>query len=139
MNPELNLIRSNTKRNELRREAAVSRRRPAPAERTSAAGDETVVRLAGPEDAVALTELADLEGRALPGGDMLVATRSDRVLAALPVGSGPVLADPSRSTLAPVVLLHRERNQLRGPNAPGRMGALGEALGRLLRPTPAGR
>src|SRR5687768_3827266 len=63
-------------------------------------GRETAVciRLAGEGDAAALKRLSELEGRALPAGDALVAAIDGRVLAAIGVTDGDALADPFQHT-----------------------------------------
>src|SRR5688572_21771066 len=56
------------------------------------------IRLAGEGDAAALKRLGELEGRAPPAGDALVAAIDGRVLAAIGVSDGETLADPFRPT-----------------------------------------
>jgi hypothetical protein len=56
------------------------------------------IRLAGPADAPALKRLADLEGRPAPAGDSLVAVVDGRVLGAIGVNDGNVVADPFEHT-----------------------------------------
>ena len=79
------------------------------------AGSETAVciRLAGEGDAAALKRLAELEGRGLPEGDALIATIDGRVLAAIGLAGGEVIADPFHRTA-------------------GLLGRLGEARAHML-------
>ena len=75
----------------------------------TASQEELVIRFAEESDAVALDRLAQLEGRRLAAGRMLVAEVDGNVLAALPLAGGPALADPFRPTAALVEMLRMRR------------------------------
>src|SRR3712207_5760046 len=61
-------------------------------------GTAVCIRLAGTEDTAALKRLGELEGRALPEGEALVALVDGRVLAAIAVTGGETIADPFAQT-----------------------------------------
>ena len=69
-----------------------------------------MIRFAEEGDAVALDRLAQLEGRRLAAGRMLVAEVDGDVLAALPLAGGPAIADPFRPTAALVEMLRMRRD-----------------------------
>lgn len=70
------------------------------------------VRLARAEDHAAIERLATLDSARAPGGELLVAERDARLLAALPLGSGAPIADPFEPTVEMVALLEVRRTQL---------------------------
>ena len=70
-----------------------------------------MIRYAEDRDAAALERLAQLEGRHLPAGRVLLAEVEGEVLAALPLAGGPPLADPFRPTASLVELLRTRREQ----------------------------
>jgi hypothetical protein len=72
------------------------------------------VRFATPHDARALQHLAALDSGTAPVGAALVAEVDGELLAALPLGDGRALADPSRPTAELVRLLELRAAQLRG-------------------------
>jgi|ERR671930_568611 hypothetical protein len=75
------------------RAARGAHRSAAPA-RIATLDGEVRIRLATPADAVALRELAELDSRPVPTGDVLVAEVGGGVRAALPLDGGPAVADP---------------------------------------------
>jgi hypothetical protein len=74
--------------------------------------EPVVLRLSGVRDDDALERLAQLEGRPAPAGRHVVAEIEGTVVAALPLGPGPLLADPFRPTAHLVRLLERRARQL---------------------------
>jgi hypothetical protein len=75
--------------------------------------DQVIVRAAHPDDAAALCRLAALDSGRAPAGAAVVAESDARILAALPMGSGRVIADPFEPTAELVALLELRRDQLR--------------------------
>ena len=71
-----------------------------------------IIRAATARDAGALGRLAALTGHASPHGRTLLAERDGVAVAALPLTSGLVLADPLTSTADAVCLLRRRRYRL---------------------------
>lgn len=74
---------------------------------------EVTVRLARPADTVELFSLAALDSAPAPQGEFLVAESDAHILAALPIGGGPPIADPFRRTTALVQMLELRADQLR--------------------------
>src|SRR5437867_3654143 len=66
---------------------------------------EVRIRLATPCDADAVRELAELDSRPAPAGDVLVAEVGGVVRAALPLDGGPAVADPFSPSRPLVALL----------------------------------
>jgi hypothetical protein len=66
---------------------------------------EVRIRLAGRHDAAAVRDLADLDSRPAPTGDVLVAEVGGAVRAALPLDGGPAVADPFSPSRPLVALL----------------------------------
>ena len=62
--------------------------------RPAAADTAVCIRLAGAGDAAAVKRLGELEGRALPGDDALVAVIDGDVRAAIELSGGETIADP---------------------------------------------
>ena len=58
-------------------------------------------------DARELSDLAALDSRRVPSGDLVVAEREGRIVAAVAVESLDAIADPFRRTVADVVLLRQ--------------------------------
>ena len=83
---------------------------------------QATIRGATSADEDALERLAQLEGRRIPRGRLLVAERNGRVLAAMSAADGEALADPFRPTAALVEQLERRRSRLLGEG--GRRGRL---------------
>lgn len=93
-----------------RREA----RRPVPAEPYR---EHVVIRSAARWDEPALESIAQLDGRPLPRGEMLVAEVGGEVVAAIGLADGREIADPFRPTADLLTLLRLRRDQLRGQAA----------------------
>ena len=93
---------------------------------TGAGPSEAVVlRLCCVCDDDALDRLAKLEGRPVSSGRHVVAEVDGTVVAALPLVSGELLADPFRATAHLVPLLELRARQLTADDAPrGRFGFL---------------
>jgi hypothetical protein len=68
--------------------------------------DPIVIRRAYPDDATALTSLAQLDSTRLPSDDFLVAEVDGELKAALGLSSGAVAADPFHPSAPLVRLLH---------------------------------
>jgi hypothetical protein len=110
------LLRDNRRELDRRlRDARRLRARPPPAPTT----EPVLLRLCSVHDDEALARLAVLEGRPAPRGQYVVAEVGGTVVAALPLGSGPLLADPFRRTAHIRPLLELRANQLAG-NGPRR-------------------
>jgi hypothetical protein len=76
--------------------------------------DEPIaLRLCRVHDEEALARLAQLEGRELPGGILVVAELAGSIVAALPLEGGAPLADPFRATAQILPLLELRAAQLR--------------------------
>ena len=87
----------------LRRERQPAAARPA---------EPVMLRLSGVHDDDALDRLAELEGRRAPQGQHVVAEVGGVIVAALPLGPGPALADPFRPTAQLIPLLELRAKQL---------------------------
>ena len=70
------------------------------------------VRTSRPGDEVALSRLAALDSARPLRGPALIAEAGERMLAALPLGSGRPVADPFEPTAELVALLELRREQL---------------------------
>lgn len=78
-------------------------------------GEQVTIRLAHPDDAVALQRLARLDGRSArraADGDVLVADVGGTIAAALPLDGRPGFADPFRRTSGLSALLELRADQL---------------------------
>lgn len=95
---------------------------------------DITVRLANGSDRAALARLAELDSAAPPRGPALVAQSGSRLLAALPLGAGPALADPFEPTSEIVAVLRLRAAQL-ATDSRERRGA-GRRLAAILRPRP---
>ena len=95
----------------------------------SASIEPVVVRLGGRDDDRALEALAALEGRSVPAGQHLVAEIRGEVVAAVPLGSGPAVADPWLPTRQIVQLLELRARQLVGRRARRPRGVWGAVRG----------
>jgi hypothetical protein len=146
MNSHFQLLGAEIHAAELRRRAGAARAAASREARGSVplpAAVDVVIRLAGASDAAEIVRLAQLEGRRVPVGDMLVAVVEDEVLAALPLDDGRShprpLADPFRPTSMLVDLLWLRAAHLRGetPSQGRRRGRLAARIRTLLR-RPAG-
>ena len=76
--------------------------------------EHVVIRSARVSDSSALHELAELDSGRVPAGDSLVAEIGGRVVAAVDVANGRVLADPFVPTADIVALLQMRLRQLAG-------------------------
>ena len=76
-------------------------------------------------DEGALTRLAELDSGRPPRGPALVATADERILAALPLGSGRPIADPFEPTAELVALLELRRAQMERADRSGDRRARG--------------
>ena len=70
------------------------------------------VRLSRPADESGLARLAALDSSIPLRGPALVAEADSRLLAALPLGAGPAIADPFEPTAEIVALLELRKRQL---------------------------
>jgi hypothetical protein len=73
------------------------------------------LRFAFPDDETALRHLAALDSAAVPPAPLLVAESGDRLVAALSLSGGTVIADPFHPTVALVALLRARAAQLSAP------------------------
>jgi hypothetical protein len=81
------------------------------------------LRYAGPEDAEALSRLADLDSRRPPRGVVLVAEAGGELWAAVSLDDGHAVGDPFRPTSELLLHMLRRANELRKAQR-GRMDAL---------------
>ena len=81
--------------------------------------DTAKIRRARQEDLPALVRLAELDEKPYPLGPVLVAEREGEIVAALPLSSGPAIADPFRHTLELVALLELRAKQVEPSRAAG--------------------
>jgi hypothetical protein len=87
-------------------------RLPASLAREIGARDSITIRVAHEDDTERLERLADLAGRELPAGDLIVAESDHELVAALSLGSGEAIGDPFHVTTDLVALLRVRANQL---------------------------
>jgi hypothetical protein len=129
MNDNLNLINTEVRRRELRRQSELWRlghqsdaTRQAPAGPAAASASSTpstlVIRMARTEDDAALARLAQLDGHRrsdppLDRSGLLVAEVEGEVLAALPIDGENPIADPFSPTAALLEMLDLRAAQLR--------------------------
>ena len=85
--------------------------------------DTISIRLATPDDAVALARLAALDSAAVPSGPVLLGERDGRLEAALGLDEGTAIADPFVAS-GDVVALLRLRAARRTPGRRLRLPAL---------------
>src|SRR5437762_850681 len=74
--------------------------------------ESVTLRLARPHDAAGLLRLAQLDSRPGPEGSYVIAEVEGEIVAALPLPSGEVVADPFRVTAHLVPLLELKAKQL---------------------------
>ena len=89
---------------------------------------DLTLRICDEADYSALERLAERDSAVVPAGRMLAAESSGRLLAAISLQSGEVIADPFLRTGDAVDLLRRRAAQLRqahGPSGPRRIPRLG--------------
>jgi hypothetical protein len=72
------------------------------------------LRLAGPEDATGIADLAGLDSAAVPADPLLIAEAGGTIRAAVSVRDGAMIADPFHRTTAARELLRARAAQLRG-------------------------
>jgi hypothetical protein len=98
---------------ELFRQIERDRRHKAGARADRRSVDAVVIREASAEDSGRLHRLAMLDSAPNPHGPMLVAERDGLLVAAVPMGGGPAIADPFEPTAGLIGLLELRRSQLR--------------------------
>jgi hypothetical protein len=98
---------------ELFRQIERDRRHKAAARADRRSVDAVVIREASAEDSGRLHRLAMLDSAPNPHGPMLVAERDGLLVAAVPMGGGPAIADPFEPTAGLIGLLELRRSQLR--------------------------
>ena len=81
---------------------------------------ELTLRVCGDGDETALLRLAERDSTVVPGGRLIAAETRGRLVAALSLETGAVIADPFESTSDAVDLLRRRAAQIR--RAHGRSG-----------------
>ena len=110
MHPEIERQMATQRVEELRRAGAAARVRKAtpPAVREI----DVAIRLARPQDALAVEALAVLDDAESPRGRVLVAEVDGQILAALPLDSRRAFGDPFRRTADLVALLEARAQQM---------------------------
>lgn len=134
MNSQLNLLNAVQKQREMQRGAAARRRATRAAAAPSSPGETEIhltVRLADARDGDSVRRLAELEGRPIPGGALLMGIVDNVAVAALPVSGGPAIADPFRPSVEVVDRLREARAHLRGGGRPGKRARISAAIARL--------
>jgi hypothetical protein len=109
--PELSRLLQQARTSEMLRHAAAHRRAavdPPPA----SAGPTVTLRLAGPDDARALRWLAELDSAPPLPEPALIGEAAGRLVAALSLADGRVIANPYEHTVAVVELLRARARQL---------------------------
>jgi hypothetical protein len=81
---------------------------------TNQTGTFITIRAAGPEDAEAVSRVAQCDSRAVPKGELLIALVDGEVRAAISMGSGETIADPFHRTKGLVSMLTLRATELRG-------------------------
>lgn len=79
----------------------------------AAPGTGVTIRRARPADTPSLGDLAAMSDRRPPSGPVLVAVVESQIVAALPIGGGPAVADIRRPTADIVQLLELRSKQMR--------------------------
>jgi hypothetical protein len=79
---------------------------------------ELTLRICSEADYPALQRLAERDSAVVPGGTLIVAESSGRLLAAISLETRAVIADPFQRTSDAVDLLHRRAMQLRRAHGP---------------------
>jgi hypothetical protein len=116
MHPAFHQVIAAERSKEIERAAERTRlRRRESLQPRAATAEPVALRLDRVHDREALTELAALEGRPLPPGPFVVAEVNGAVVAAMPLGTGAVLADPFRPTAEILPLLALRATQLSPP------------------------
>jgi hypothetical protein len=114
LHPELRKALAEARFETLRRSAADWRRRDS-VQLPRPASADVELRLCRVADDAELERLAELEGRPLPYGRVVVAVVDGRIVAALPLGDGRPLADPFVQTAQLLPLLELRAAQIREP------------------------
>jgi hypothetical protein len=91
--------------------------RGGPARRLAAVAPDAplTIRHAGESDLPALADLAALDSRRIPSGELFVAEAEGRLLAAVSIDTGAVVADPFRHTDSIVKLLRLQASAESAP------------------------
>jgi hypothetical protein len=101
-----------------------------------AAPDQVTIRRAYPDDAAALAQLAALDCRRLPAGELLVAEVEGRLWAAVSISSNVAIADPFRPSAGLVRLLRMRAAQRDvAAHVPGRGSARLQPVAARRQPT----
>jgi hypothetical protein len=79
---------------------------------------DLTLRICGDVDYPALQRLAERDSAVVPGGRLLAAESEGRLLAAISLESGAVIADPFQRTADAVELLRSRAGQLRRAHGP---------------------
>ena len=104
------MLRDNERHLDRSLRTAYLRREPQPGSARPA--EPVLLRLSSVQDDDALALLAALEGLQAPKGQQVVAEVGGEIVAALPLGPGPALADPFRPTAHLMPLLELRAKQL---------------------------
>jgi hypothetical protein len=99
---------------------------------------ELTLRVCGDADETALLRLAERDSSVVPAGSLLAAETCGRLVAALSLESGAVIADPFESTSDAIDLLRRRAAQIRrahGSAGPPRLPSFSRRTTRA--PAPA--
>ena len=127
----MDVIRQN--RRELEQALLRSRLIAEPPLRRAAPEAAVALRLCSVHDDAALERLAQLEGRPLPAGRMVLAEVEGEIVAALPLAGGKPLSDPFRPT-AHLLPLLRLRAEQAGGQPRARMETAKAIAARMLHP-----
>jgi hypothetical protein len=87
-----------------------------------------IIRTANGLDRPALRRIAERDGQAVPGGELLIAVVDGEAQAAIAIGTGDVIADPFRPTAELVRMLGLRRAELHGERRPLGRGVASPAL-----------
>ena len=120
MHPAFHELIAKERTRELQQLAAPRHPRRRPSTRSlRVTGERLALRLDRVNDHEALLRLAELEGRPLPEGRFVLGELDGTLVAALPLGAGPALADPFRPTTEILPLLALRAAQLTEPGGHG--------------------
>lgn len=114
MHPELARVLVEARYEALRAAALPTPRRPRQAQARAVDPLGIELRMCRVDDDAQLDDLAALSERPLPGGSLVLALRAGRIVAALPVSGGRMLADPFVRTSQLEPLLELRAAQIRG-------------------------
>jgi hypothetical protein len=121
VHPEIQRLMVNDHIETLRHDARRALRPASPAQEDAS---EIELRLCRVSDGQALADLAALNERTLPIGSFVVALVNRRLVAALPIDGGPLLADPFMRTTHLRRLLEVRAAQIREPHGHGTLRRL---------------